>query len=109
MKKYLFFLLSILLIQSIANAQLVSSSFQGVNFLSKNLVNALDFDGVDDHVLTTLDVNYSAMPITTWEAWVYPTATDAEWRTIFGIEDLNWDRHVWINSGRFYAGYGCNG
>lgn len=109
MKKFLFFLLSILLIQSIANAQLVSSSFQGVNFLSKNLVNALDFDGVDDHVLTTLDVNYSAMPITTWEAWVYPTATDAEWRTIFGIEDMNWDRNVWINSGRFYAGYGCNG
>lgn len=108
MKKYLFFLLFIL-IDCATNAQIVSSSFQGANFLTKNLNNALDFDGVDDHVITTLDVNYSVMPVTTWEAWVYPTANDATWRTIFGIEDMNWDRNVWINGGKFWAGYGCNG
>lgn len=90
-------------------SQIVSSSFQGANFLSKNLNNALDFDGVDDCVITTLDVNYSVMPVTTWEAWVYPTANNADWRTIFGIEDMNWDRNVWINGGKFYAGYGCGG
>ena len=92
-----------------ASAQFVAPAFQGTNFLSKNLNNALDFDGVDDHVLTNLDVNYSVMPITTWEAWVYPTANDATWRTIFGIEDMGWDRNLFVNAGWFHAGYGSNG
>lgn len=108
MKKYLIYILSILIFQS-SNGQIVSSSFQGANFLTKNLNTALDFDGVDDHVLTTLDVNYSVMPITTWEAWVYPTATDATWRTIFGVEDGGWDRNLFVNAGWFHAGYGSNG
>jgi len=92
-----------------ASAQFVAPAFQGTNFLSKNLNNALDFDGVDDCVLTNLDVNYSVMPITTWEAWVYPTANDAMWRTIFGIEDMGWDRNLFVNAGWFHAGYGSNG
>jgi hypothetical protein len=92
-----------------ASAQFISSPYQGANFLSKNLNNALDFDGLNDCVITTLDVNRSAIPITTWEAWVYPTATDATWRTIFGIEDGSWDRNVFINGGRFWAGHGCDG
>lgn len=108
MKKHLIYILLILIFQT-SKGQIISSSFQGANFLTKNLNNALDFDGVDDHVITTLDVNYSVMPVTTWEAWVYPTATDATWRTIFGIEDMNWDRNVWINGGKFWAGYGCGG
>ena len=100
----LFFITSI-----VAYAQFVAPAFQGTNFLSKNLNNALDFDGVDDHVLTNLDVNYSVMPVTTWEAWVYPTANDATWRTIFGIEDGYWDRNLFVNAGWFHAGYGSNG
>lgn len=92
-----------------ASAQFISSPYQGANFLGKNLNNALDFDGLNDCVITTLDVNYAVMPITTWEAWVYPTANDATWRTIFGIEDGGWDRNIYINGGRFYAGYGCGG
>ena len=91
------------------SAQFVAPAFQGTNFLSKNLNNALDFDGVDDCVLTNLDVNHSVMPITTWEAWVYPTANDATWRTIFGIEDMGWDRNLFVNAGWFHAGYGSNG
>lgn len=106
MKKTFFTVLFILTTLNI-NAQLVAPSFHGANFLSKNLNNALDFDGINDCVITTLDVNTSVMPITTWEAWVYPTANDATWRTIFGIEDLGWDRNVFINGGRFVAGYGC--
>ncbi len=51
----------------VAYAQFVAPAFQGTNFLSKNLNNALDFDGVDDCVLTNLDVTYSVMPITTSE------------------------------------------
>lgn len=106
--KTVFLTLSFFLFTSlIVNAQFVAPAFQGTNFLSKNLNNALDFDGVDDYVITTLDVNYSVMPITTWEAWVYPTENDATWRTIFGIEDLGWDRNLFINGGRFVAGYGC--
>lgn len=107
-KKYLFFVLFKLICLS-ANAQLIAASMQGATFLSKELNNALDFDGIDDCVITTLDVNNTVMPITTWEAWVYPTADDANWRTIFGIEDGNWDRNVFINGSRFWAGHGCNG
>ena len=93
----------------IVNAQFVAPSFQGANFLSKNLNNALDFDGVDDCVITTLDANNAAIPVTTWEAWVYPTANDATWRTIFGIEDGYWDRNLFVNGGWFHAGYGTSG
>lgn len=108
MKAFIFiFLFSIAAI--FASAQFVSSSYQGANFLGKNLNNALDFDGLNDNVITNLDVNYSVMPITTWEAWVYPTANNADWRTIFGIEDGGWDRNIYIYGGRFYAAYGCGG
>jgi len=101
----LFFILTC----GIASAQFFSSPYQGTNFLGKNLNNALDFDGVDDCVITTLDVNYTVLPITTWEAWVYPTASDGTWRTIFGIEDGGWDRNVFVNGGYFYAGFGNGG
>jgi hypothetical protein len=108
MKKYLFIIL-LTLNCCVTHSQIFSTSFQGANFLTKNLNNALDFDGVDDCVITTLDVNNSVMPVTTWEAWVYPTSNDATWRTIFGVEDGIWDRNIFMNSGRFYAGYGCDG
>lgn len=108
MKKYLLILL-VTFLSGIASAQMVTSSFQGSNFLTKNLNNALDFDGVNDHVMTNLDVNYFVMPITTWEAWVYPAASDGSWRTIFGIEDGGWDRNAFINGGYFWAGYGNSG
>lgn len=108
MKKYLLILL-ITLTSGIASAQMFTSSYQGSNFLTKSLNNALDFDGVNDCVITTLDVNYATYPIMTWEAWVYPTATDGTWRTIFGIEDGGWDRNLFVNGGYFWAGYGSNG
>jgi hypothetical protein len=54
-------------------------------------------------------VNYSALPITTWEAWVFPTTTDGGWRTVFGIEDFGWDRNVFTNGGSFFAGFGNGG
>jgi hypothetical protein len=99
-------ILSLILTSVFASAQLFTSPYQANNFLAKSLNNALDFDGVDDCVVTTtLDVNYSAMPITTWEAWVLPTANNANWRTIFGIEDGGWDRNLFVNGGNFHAGY----
>ena len=102
---FLFFLFSNL----IASSQFISAPYQGANFLTKSLNSALDFDGIDDCVITTLDVNYSVMPVTTWEAWVYPTANDGTWRTIFGIEDGGWDRNLFINGGFFFAGFGNGG
>lgn len=105
-----FLILSLILICVFASAQLFTSPYQANNFLAKSLNNALDFDGVDDCVITTtLDVNYSVMPITTWEAWVYPTASDGTWRTICGVEDGGWDRNMFVNGGNFWAGYGNNG
>jgi hypothetical protein len=103
------FILLFLFSVNLASAQFMTSSYQGANFLGKNLNNALDFDGANDCVITTLDVNYSVMPITTWEAWVYPTTTAGDWKTIFGIEDGGWDRNVFVNGGYFYAGYGNGG
>jgi len=108
MKQYLLILLFIIS-SVIASAQFFTSPYQANNFLAKNLNNALDFDGVNDCVITTLDVNNSVLPITTWEAWVYPTASDGTWRTIFGIEDGGWDRNVFVNGGYFYAGYANGG
>jgi hypothetical protein len=107
--KFYISLLFFIIICGTSSAQLFTSSYQGSNFLTKSLNNALDFDGVNDCVITTLDVNYSALPITTWEAWVFPTANDGSWRTIFGIEDQGWDRNVFINGGYFFAGFGNGG
>jgi hypothetical protein len=103
-------ILSLLLLSVFASAQFVTSPFQANNFSAKSLNNALDFDGVDDCVITTtLDVNYSAMTITTWEAWVLPTDNNANWRTIFGVENGGWDRNVFVNGGNFWAGHANNG
>ena len=69
--------------------------------------NALYFDGYDDNAITTtLDTDNSVVPITTWEAWVYPTTNDAEYRMIMGVEDWGCDRFVAINSGNFVVGIG---
>lgn len=108
MKAKLFFIF-LLFSNLIASSQFISAPYQGANFLTKSLNCALDFDGIDDCVITTLDVNYSVMPVTTWEAWVYPTANDGTWRTIFGIEDGGWDRNLFINGGYFFAGFGNGG
>src|SRR4051812_38699714 len=46
------------------------------------------FDGLDDYVATTLDVQPSAMPYSTWEAWVYPTRPNHGTRQqIFSTDD----------------------
>lgn len=95
---------------------LSSSQVVPIGFLQKNsssgvalAANALDFDGVDDYVITTLNADVSVMPVTTWEAWVFPTKNNNSWQMIVSIEDGNWDRFIAINSGKFYVGYGSNG
>jgi N-acetylneuraminic acid mutarotase len=67
---------------------------------------ALNFDGVNDYVQTTIDADSDVMPNTTWEAWVYPTATDAVYRQIISIDDGGWDRFIGTISGSVVIGVG---
>jgi hypothetical protein len=60
---------------------------------------ALQFDGSSQYVTTTLDAQPSALPTTTWEAWVYPTLTNSGIRqTLFSIDDGAYDRGVDIEA-----------
>ncbi len=45
----------------------------GTTFAPGKVGQALAFNGVDQSVSTSLDVQPIAMPSTTWEAWVFPT------------------------------------
>ncbi|HSH80569.1 MAG TPA: LamG-like jellyroll fold domain-containing protein, partial [Herpetosiphonaceae bacterium] len=61
---------------------------------------ALRFDGVDDYVETGLDVQPSAMPSTTWAAWVYPTGINHSIRqNILSTDDGGYDRGVIVEAG----------
>ncbi|RZK61150.1 MAG: hypothetical protein EOO59_05765, partial [Hymenobacter sp.] len=60
---------------------------------------ALKFDGTSSYVTTTLDAQPSALPTTTWEAWVYPTRTNYGTRqTLFSVDDGAYDRGVDIEA-----------
>jgi hypothetical protein len=60
---------------------------------------ALAFDGSTNYVTTTLDAQPSALPTTTWEAWVYPTRTNFGTRqTLFTVDDGGYDRGVVIEA-----------
>jgi len=39
---------------------------------------ALLFDGIDDFVSTALNVSPTLLPVTTWEAWVFPTCVPSD-------------------------------
>ncbi|MDJ1185569.1 lamin tail domain-containing protein [Roseofilum casamattae] len=65
----------------------------------------LVFDG-NDYVATTLDAQPSALPATTWEAWVKPTRNMNHWDTILSTDDGHWDRAVASNAGRFRIFHG---
>jgi len=57
------------------------------------------FDGVNDYVFTPLDVQPSAIPETTWEAWVYPQRANYSYRqTLFSNDDGGYDRTVLIEA-----------
>lgn len=59
---------------------------------------AFEFDGMNDLVTTNLDVQPSAMPTTTWEAWVYPTRTFGNRQTILSGDGGSFDRAVIIEA-----------
>ncbi len=66
----------------------------------------LMFDGENDYIATTLDTQPSALPATTWEAWVKPTRNINHWDMILSTDDGGWDRFVGINGGQFRVSHG---
>ncbi|MGB0430270.1 MAG: LamG-like jellyroll fold domain-containing protein, partial [Bacteroidia bacterium] len=71
--------------------------------------NALEFDGLNDYVSTTLDVQPSTLATTTWEGWVYPSRLNyGSYQAIFTNDDGGYDRFLMIksNSNKFIVSKG---
>ena len=69
--------------------------------------NALHFDGVNDNAITTtLNLDDTVVPVTTWEAWILPTTNDGNYRMIMSVEDGGCDRFIAMNGGNFVVGIG---
>lgn len=83
----------------------------GVTFSAGRVGQAFSFDGVDDSVITNLNVQPTAMPRTTWEAWVLPTRAEHTARqTIFTNDDGGFDRGVAIEeNAAFFTVYTGSG
>lgn len=74
-------------------------SFNGA-FAAGKVGQAFSLNGVNQSVLTPLDVQPSAMPSTTWDAWVFPTRVNHFQRqAIFSGDDAGFDRGVLIEVG----------
>jgi RHS repeat-associated protein len=76
----------------------------GAAFIGGEVKQAFTFDGTDDYLSTDLDVQPSAMPSTTWEAWVYPTRLNYAGRqALLSNNDGGFDRSITIepNSSNF--------
>src|SRR5262249_54567862 len=73
----------------------------GVTFVSGEVGQSFNFDGVNQYVSTPLDVQPSAMPNTTWEAWVYPTRISFGRQQILCNDDGGFDRGVMVEGNDF--------
>ena len=78
----------------------------GITFSAGMVGQAFNFDGSTARVETNLDVQPSAMPSTTWDAWVYPTTNNPSpsgdnsgRQTIFSDDDGGLDRNVTQENG----------
>lgn len=74
--------------------------------------NAADFDGTNDYIITSLDVQPGAMASTTWEAWIYPTRVNyATRQQILAADDGGYDRAVLVEASTsnfgVFTGSGC--
>lgn len=69
----------------------------GIQFRNGFAGGAFSFDGINDAIVTELDVQPSTMPSSTWEAWVYPTRVLHNTRQqLFSVDDGGFDRSVLI-------------
>jgi uncharacterized protein (TIGR03437 family) len=72
----------------------------GATFAAGQVGQAFSFDGTDDYVSTNLDAQPSAMPNTTWDAWVFPTRVNQPLRQgIMSIDVGGFARSVLIEAG----------
>jgi uncharacterized protein (TIGR03437 family) len=72
----------------------------GTTFGNGKVGRAFSFDGTDDAVKTNLDAQGAAIPVTTWEAWVFPTRVNHSTRQhVFSIDDGGYDRSLEIEYG----------
>ena len=82
-------------------------------FAQEDAVNCIYFDGANDFIQTNLNAQPTAMPETTWEAWVKPTRLNyaTEFQGILSTDDGGWDRGFWIkqNTNQLVIGYGGGG
>jgi regulation of enolase protein 1 (concanavalin A-like superfamily) len=87
------------------------TTVNGVGYAAGRVGQAFSFDGVDDYVSTSLDIQPSAMPSMTWVGWVYPTRANHSVRqTIFSGDDGGFDRALIIELNSFnFALYNGNG
>jgi parallel beta-helix repeat protein len=75
-------------------------TLNGVEFVPGEVGHAFSFDGVTNYVGTSLDVQPSAMPSTTWEAWVFPTQPGGR-QQILSDDDGGFDRSVMVEGNSF--------
>jgi Concanavalin A-like lectin/glucanases superfamily len=64
---------------------------------------SMSFNGSSAYIQTSLAVSQSALPTTTWEAWVYPTNV-SNGQTILGSKNTTDDRSLGISGGYFEVG-----
>jgi hypothetical protein len=64
---------------------------------------ALDFDGIDDYVETTLDIDQGGSTSITMAAWVYPTSTSEGRHQVISSDDVYWDWSLLREGGDWYA------
>jgi Leucine-rich repeat (LRR) protein len=61
--------------------------------------NSIQLNGTSDFITTSVNADPTAMPTTTWEAWVYPTNVTSFRQTIFTNDDGGFDRGVIVDQG----------
>jgi hypothetical protein len=72
----------------------------GAGFAPGKVGQAFSLDGTDQYVATTLDVQPSALPETTWEAWVFPTRVNwGSRQQILSDDSGGYGRSVLIEGG----------
>ncbi|HXG46236.1 MAG TPA: LamG-like jellyroll fold domain-containing protein, partial [Methylomirabilota bacterium] len=87
------------------------TTVNGAGYAAGRVGQSFNFDGLDDYVSTSLDIQPGAMPNMTWVGWVYPTRGNyAVRQAIFSGDDGGYDRSLIIelNSLNFaiYTGVG---
>lgn len=88
-------------ILTIYSSDCTAPEYSFVITASATPASALSFDGAGDRV-NTIDINPAALPVMSFEAWVYRTGGTGI-QTIIGNDDGGWDRGLMINNGAVHV------